>query len=167
MNVSLCRDDATYTAGGFLKASWRVSRVAIEDVQGVEVSVLWHTEGKGDEDLAVHFFRRYDAMELHSIGVGESQPIECRLPASPLSYRGTLIKIQWGVRVRVFVANGPEAVAQHPFYMVARKPKPIVVESAIELPVNRLDQPEPRTIRNRLPSVIRQWRLKRSDWLGS
>ena len=131
------------------------------------MSVLWHTEGKGDEDLAVHFFRRYDVSDLQSIRGGESQPIQCRLPASPLSYRGTLIKIQWGVRVRVFVDDGPEAVAQHPFYVVARQPKSVAVEPEMEVPVNRVDQAQVRSIRNRLPSVIRQWRLKPSDWLGS
>ena len=30
------------------------------DVKAVELSVLWYTEGKGEEDLAVHFFDRFE-----------------------------------------------------------------------------------------------------------
>jgi hypothetical protein len=59
----------------------------------------------------------------------------------------------------VFVENGPEAVAQHPFYMVARKPKAVATEAPIELPINRIDEAGTQSIRNRLPAVIRQWRL--------
>lgn len=161
MNVSLCRDDAAYSAGGFLKASWRVSRVSLDELQGVEVSVLWHTEGKGDEDISVHFFQRYDMTELRSMVIGESQPIQCRLPASPLSYRGTLVKIQWGVRVRVFGEDGSEAVAEHPFHLVARRLEPLPVTETIESSAERIDEPAPVSFRTRLPAVLDRWRTRR------
>ncbi|WP_346772148.1 hypothetical protein [Neorhodopirellula lusitana] len=123
----------------------------------MEVSVLWHTEGKGDEDLGVHFFQRYDASELRNMVIGESQPIQCRLPASPLSYRGTLLKIQWGVRVRVFVADGPEAVAEHPFYVVARKSDPTAVVQATDVVPERIDDPAARSHGLRLPQSLKRW----------
>ena len=156
MNVSLCRDDGSYSAGGFLKASWRVSRVSLDELKGVEISVLWHTEGKGDEDLSVHFFKRYDASELRDMKIGENQPIQCRLPASPLSYSGTLLKIQWGVRVRVFAADGSDAVAEHPFYLVARKPEPTSVTSA-DIPDDCDEVVEPPSFGRRLPGAIKRW----------
>ncbi|MFG0291008.1 MAG: hypothetical protein ACF8CQ_22765 [Rhodopirellula sp. JB044] len=160
MNVTLCRDDATYAAGGVLKASWRVSRVSLDEISSVEVSVLWYTEGKGDEDLSVHYFRRYDAAQLRERGMVDSQPIQCRLPPSPLSYRGHLLCIQWGIRVRVFVEEGREAVAEHPFYMVARKPDPTVISesSSNELPC--LEQIAKTPLHRRLPSVLRRWRSR-------
>ena len=47
MNVSLCREDGMYEAGGSIDVKWRISRVPLDEVQGIEVSVMWHTEGKG------------------------------------------------------------------------------------------------------------------------
>ncbi len=162
MNVSLCRDDATYTAGGFLRASWRVSRVKLEELSSVEVSVLWYTEGKGDEDLSVHYFRRYDSASLRDLGIDVSQPIQCRLPPSPLSYRGHLLKIQWGIRVRVFVEEGREAVAEHPFYLVARKPEAMVLNDHVSVDLARVDTPVKPPLHRRLPAVMRRWRSRQS-----
>ena len=42
VNVTLCNDDGLYRAGGELTAKWLISRVPLDEVQGVEVSVLWH-----------------------------------------------------------------------------------------------------------------------------
>jgi len=56
------------------------------DLKAAEVTVLWFTEGKGDEDFAVHQFER---RELDTIPVQElrqPQRFEARLPASPLSH---------------------------------------------------------------------------------
>lgn len=163
MNVSLCRDDATYTAGGFLHAGWRVSRVGVEELSSVEVSVLWYTEGKGDEDLSVHYFKRYDAAQLRRLDMTQSQSIQCRLPPSPLSYRGHLVSIQWGIRVRVFVGEGREAVAEHPFYMVARKPDPTSPGDPSVTEPARIEELVRPPLHRRLPSVLRRWRAGRGD----
>ena len=50
VNVTLGREDGVYEACGTLTATWRISRIPAEAIQGIEISVLWHTEGKGDED---------------------------------------------------------------------------------------------------------------------
>ncbi|WP_184306973.1 hypothetical protein [Aporhodopirellula rubra] len=163
MNVTLCRDDATYSAGGFLRANWRVSRVSIEELSSVEVSVLWYTEGKGDEDLSVHYFRRYDGAQLRRLGMVDSQPIHCRLPPSPLSYRGHLLSIQWGIRVRVFVEEGREAVAEHPFYMVARKPDPEALANSSRIDLPCIEPSVKTPLHRRLPSVIRRWRDRQGN----
>lgn len=161
--MSLCRDDATYTAGGFLRASWRVSRVRAEELSSVEVSVLWYTEGKGDEDLSVHHFKRYDGAQLRRLDIAQSQPIQCRLPPSPLSYRGHLMNIQWGIRVRVFSEEGREAVAEHPFYLVARKPDPTILDDSKIQELVRIDTPLRMPLHRRLPSVLRRWRAARKS----
>lgn len=121
VNVTLCSDDGLYRAGGELSAKWRISRVPLDEVQCVEVSVLWHTEGKGDEDLQVHHFQRLAESQLRRTGLADEQVIHCVLPATPLSYHGRLISLQWCVRLRLFLANGREIVAEQPFHLVSEK----------------------------------------------
>lgn len=119
MNVSLCREDGVYQAGGELTASWRVRRISVDDISSVEVSVLWHTEGKGDEDLHVHHFHRLSQEQVRSIGEAERQSLRCRLPASPLSYHGHLIHLRWCLRLRLFLTDGREILAEQPFHLVS------------------------------------------------
>lgn len=119
MNVTLCRDDGRYDAGGQLSARWRISRVPLERVQCMEISVLWHTEGKGDEDLQVHHFQRLEGDRLRRVGLGTDQSLRCRLPGTPLSYCGRLIRIRWCIRLRLFMSDGREIVAEQPFHLVA------------------------------------------------
>ncbi|MEM9587409.1 MAG: hypothetical protein AAGA03_09010 [Planctomycetota bacterium] len=119
MNVSLCRDDGRYPAGGQLTATWRIRRVSIDQLQGVEISVLWHTEGKGDEDLHVHHFHSLSGTQLRRLGLADQQRIDCSLPATPLSYHGRLVSIRWCIRLRLFLADGREIVTEQPFYLVA------------------------------------------------
>jgi hypothetical protein len=38
-----------------------------------------------------------------------------RLPASPLSYEGVVVKIRWCVRIRLFFATGRDFVSEHVF----------------------------------------------------
>lgn len=119
VNVTLCNDDGLYRAGGRLSAKWRISRVPLDEVQGVEVSVLWHTEGKGDEDFHVHHFQRFAEHQFRRAGLADEQVLQCVLPATPLSYHGRLIRLQWCVRLRLFLADGREIVAEQPFHLVS------------------------------------------------
>ncbi|MCC9657637.1 hypothetical protein LOC70_17680 [Rhodopirellula sp. JC737] len=162
MNVAVCRDDGFYAAGSSLKAGWRISRIDWEELQSVELSVLWHTEGKGDEDLGVHYFQRYDRSDLQQIELTERQEINCTLPASPLSYQGHLLQIQWKIRVRVFLADGREIVAEQPFYLVAHQPetKSESTTDVVEL-TQRPDRPAKQSFAAKLPSVISRFRGRR------
>src|SRR5690606_40819304 len=56
----------------------------------VEISVLWFTEGKGDEDLAVHYFERLTADDVPELNLKELRRFQTILPQSPLSYEGVL-----------------------------------------------------------------------------
>ncbi|MFO0899283.1 MAG: hypothetical protein U0836_17810 [Pirellulales bacterium] len=82
-----------------------------------EVSVLWYTEGKGDEDMGVHYFERIDREESDLERDDEPQPFMALLPASPLSYRGAILSIRWCVRVRVFLERDREVVGELPFML--------------------------------------------------
>lgn len=119
MNVTLCREDGIYQAGGELTAKWRIRRIPIDEVQGVEVSVLWHTEGKGDEDLHVHHFHRLVENQIRRTGLADEQSVHCQLPMTPLSYHGRLISVRWCFRLRLFVSDGREIVAEQPFHLVS------------------------------------------------
>ena len=125
MNVTLCREDGVYEAGRELAARWRIRRVSIDDIQSVEVSVMWHTEGKGDEDLHVHHFHRIGESQIRRIGLADQQSLNCKLPASPLSYHGHLIHLRWCLRLRLFLTDGREILAEQPFHLVAQGTYPI------------------------------------------
>lgn len=125
MNVTLCREDGVYEAGGELTAKWTIRRVPLDQLQGIEISVLWHTEGKGDEDLHVHHFRRLVESQIRRIELEDEQLLCSVLPASPLSYHGHLISVRWCIRLRLFLSDGREIVAEQPFHLVAPGSYPI------------------------------------------
>jgi hypothetical protein len=79
----------------------------------VELAVLWETEGKGGTDLGVVYYRVL-ADGDYEAATG-THPFEVTLPALPLSYRGSLIKIGWRVRVRRLDALANDAVYDEPF----------------------------------------------------
>lgn len=101
--------------GETLAGSYRLHGLSPHDVKAVEVSVLWHTDGKGDEDLAVHHFERVAADEDHSFDVRRPRRFKTVLPSSPLSYHGAIIRIQWCVRVRVYLTSGKEVLGERAF----------------------------------------------------
>ena len=80
-------------------------------------------DGKGDEDMSVHFFQRIESSDLD--GGDFLQPWRFRtvLPNSPLSYSGLILKISWCVRVRVFLERGKELSLEVPFQL-GRVPQP-------------------------------------------
>lgn len=82
--------------------------------RAVEHSVLWYTEGKGEEDMGVHFFERIvDPDRLPPKAAGSR--FDVVLPASPLSYEGVIVKVRWCVRVRYFFTSGRDFVSEHEF----------------------------------------------------
>ena len=119
VNLALCQEDGVYEAGGTLTARWRISRVPLDEVHGLEVSVMWHSEGKGDEDLHVHHFHRVVENQLRRVGLADEQSTRCELPVTPLSYHGKLISLRWCVRLRLFLDGGREIVAEQPFPLVS------------------------------------------------
>jgi hypothetical protein len=114
IEILLDRDELVFQPGEDLAGQFLVVPAEGMVPKAIELSVVWHTEGKGDEDLGVHYFERYDAQEQtdHLL-----RPIrfQTRLPASPLSYEGNILKIKWLVRVRVYPKRGEQLLADEPF----------------------------------------------------
>ena len=104
-----------YRPGETLAGDYRVESVPVDEIRAIEVSVLWYTEGKGDEDLAVHEFWRIASDADEPIDLSRPGRFRTVLPQSPLSYRGVLVKIRWCVRVRVFLAKGREVMGELAF----------------------------------------------------
>lgn len=109
-----------YRPGQVLSGTYHWTDPSLEEahaneVTALEISVLWFTEGKGDEELAVHFFERRTLQEAaahQGLHTGHFQTV---LPATPLSYEGVIVKIRWCARVRLYLARGREVMAEAPF----------------------------------------------------
>jgi hypothetical protein len=84
--------------------------------------VLWYTEGKGDEDLAVHFFERRTPADTDDGDLRPLHRFHTILPNSPLSYAGSMIKIRWCARVRLFLKRGKELFFEQPFVLGPHAP---------------------------------------------
>jgi hypothetical protein len=107
-----------YQPGEPLSGEFVIETLNPDDIKAVELSVVWFTEGKGEEDMGLHYFKRHSR---------EEQPFDPRetvrfaaeekLPASPLSYDGLILKIRWCVRVRVFLPRGETLVHDEPFQL--------------------------------------------------
>ncbi len=104
-----------YAAGDTLAVEYFLGDGYDGDLQALEISVLWFTEGKGDEDLAVHYFERIEANDPASAAFQQPRRFCTVLPNSPLSYDGVIVKIHWCVRARVFLSRGKEFVEERSF----------------------------------------------------
>lgn len=115
--IRLIGDTPAYLPGESLSGEFFVQIDQPHDIRAVEVSVLWFTEGKGDEDLAVHYFERISNDNGQFVDMRQSQQFATQLPASPLSYDGVLVKIFWCVRIRVFLSRGRDFATQQVFQL--------------------------------------------------
>lgn len=115
ITVQFDRPDRGYEPGAVLAVRYEADGLGTADPpRAVEHSVLWYTEGKGEEDLGVHFFERIvDPSRLPPAAPGAA--FQIGLPASPLSYEGVIVKVRWCVRVRYFFAGGRDYVSEHEF----------------------------------------------------
>jgi hypothetical protein len=86
-------------------------------VRAAELSVLWYTAGKGEEDLAVHWFQRFVDEPARPLDLRVPRRFATQMPASPLSYDGRIVKICWCARLRLFLADGHESVTETPFVL--------------------------------------------------
>jgi hypothetical protein len=114
--VQLDDDHRVYQPGDVLSGSFRLAGVGGRAVEAVEVSVLWYTEGKGDEDMAVHHLETLPSQE----GGIDPEPVRrfsVQLPRSPLSYDGLIVKVHWCVRVRASIAGWRDRVAEVSFQL--------------------------------------------------
>lgn len=117
LSIQLFDHLPAYQPGARLRCDYQIDAVDAEEVQAVEASVLWHTDGKGDEDMGVHYFERRQASDDGVEDLRQLRRFETTLPNSPLSYDGSIVKIQWCVRLRAFLKKGKEVMLDHPFLL--------------------------------------------------
>lgn len=114
--IELDRPDRRYHPGEILTGTYEIRERTPSNITAVELSVLWYTVGKGDEDMAVHEFQRRAVEDGDWI---DTRPVAFKtvLPMSPLSYDGLIMKICWCVRVRVFRHRAKELFAEKSFLL--------------------------------------------------
>lgn len=137
ISVTFNHENIQYSGGDQLQAHYIVEGIESQGISAVERSVVWYTEGKGEEDLGVIFFeriqleRRKDGIQISSLSTDHlTGALATDLPQSPLSYEGIIVKIRWCVRVRVFFRSGRDFVSEHIFFLgsvpVVRLPAKVV-----------------------------------------
>jgi hypothetical protein len=115
--IRLDGDGPVYRPGETLSGQYWIKSLDPSQVTAIEASVLWHTEGKGDEDMAVHEFWRREIDPGLAIDLGVPERFSTTLPSSPLSYEGRIVKVRWCVRVRAFLHRGRDVVGQRQFQL--------------------------------------------------
>lgn len=109
--------ERVHLPGETLSGDYWIESLPPDQLKGIEVCVLWSTEGKGDEDLDIHEFWRRDVDDDHAIDPSRPDRFETVLPNSPLSYEGFIVKIRWYVRVRAFLHRGKDLIGQRMFQL--------------------------------------------------
>lgn len=106
-----------YLPGEKIEIEYYLTNVPAPRLNAFEISIIWATQGKGTEDLGVHFFRRNSGNTLLNVDWSRPQAFSVELPIAPLSYQGRLIKIQWSVRARAYLDDGSERFTEQPFHL--------------------------------------------------
>lgn len=126
---------AQYQPGDRLAGRYLVEGTELRPARAVEVSVLWYTAGKGEEDMAVHHFERLVDEPDRPLDLRVPRRFATVLPMSPLSYDGIIVKVCWCVRVRVFLTQGQETVNETAFRLGEVPPAVIQPSNGDALPI--------------------------------
>lgn len=130
LSICLAGSKRAYLAGDELVCEYQIDAVDPTDIQAVEASVIWYTEGKGEEDMGVHYFERRLPSDAEDGDLRPMRRLRTRLPNSPLSYTGAILTIRWCVRLRLFLRRGREFSMEYPFTLgsvPSAVVKPVVV----------------------------------------
>ena len=115
IRLTLDSPTAHYQPGGRVTGRFMVDAMQPWAVRAAELSVLWYTAGTGEEDMAVHHFERLVDDPARPLDLRVPHRFTTVLPASPLSYDGQIVKVCWCVRLRLFLPQGQETVAETAF----------------------------------------------------
>ncbi len=94
--LELTLDAAEVVAGGMLTGRVELAAGGDGASLDLELSLLWHTEGKGRRDEGRHTVALPIGPDVH----GSVVPFSVTLPTRPWSYDGRLLKIRWEVWVQ-------------------------------------------------------------------
>lgn len=117
LRILLDDPTARYRPGDRLAGRFLCEGVHVRSIRAAELSVLWYTTGKGEEDFAVHHFERFVEEPLKPLDLRVPRRFTTLLPPSPLSYEGQIVKLCWCVRVRLFLPHAPDLVEEVPFQL--------------------------------------------------
>lgn len=117
IQLTLDSPAAHYQPGERLAGRFAVVPTQPGTARAAELSVLWYTAGKGDEDLFVHHFERFVDEPSRPLDLRVPRRFATELPASPLSYNGEIVKVCWCVRLRLFLPHGQESVIEASFQL--------------------------------------------------
>ena len=117
--VEIVFDNAqrSWRPGERLSGRYRLVADVAPELERQELSIVWYTSGKGDEDLEVHQYEECRADSPTWTNPQNWKTFSCVLPLTPLSYDGVLVKIHWCVRVRYFPVRGEQLVGEAPFQL--------------------------------------------------
>jgi hypothetical protein len=130
LSICLVGSKRSFSAGDELVCEYQIDAIDPADIQAVEASVVWYTEGKGEEDMGVHFFERRLPTDADDGDLRPMRRLRTRLPNSPLTYPGAILSIRWCVRLRLFAKRGREFVTEQSFTLGSVPvvlPQPVVV----------------------------------------
>lgn len=134
ISIQFFGDKPYYLPGDLLRCDYQIDTAEPQEIAAVEASVLWYTQGKGDEDMSVHFFERRVATDAEGGNLCQLRSFRTRLPNSPLSYLGEIVEIHWCVRVRAFLRKGREQSLDQPFWLgppqANKVPRPYMIQAA-------------------------------------
>ncbi len=109
------RGNRLYYPGETLAGSYYLEEIRTDLLKSIEISILWYTEGKGNEDIGIHAFWRRSNTENDWIDPCHPGRFSTVLPNSPLSYDGIFVKINWCVRIRAFLLDKRQFLEDFPF----------------------------------------------------
>jgi hypothetical protein len=110
-------ESTVFQPGDTISGQYWIESLDAGQLKAAELSILWRTDGKGDEDMAVHEFGRCDGEDQRPLDPVEPRTFCTTLPNSPLSYEGRIVKLRWCVRVRAFLARGKELLGERTFQL--------------------------------------------------
>jgi hypothetical protein len=115
-SLSIVLDRLAFEPGDTLRGSYRLETAELGRLEEVEVTIGWHTEGRGLAARAVEH-RQVQRAGEDAMDADESGKFSAVLPASPLSYEGVLFKVRWTVRVRVTLSGWEDLSSEESFQL--------------------------------------------------
>ncbi|MFT5301609.1 MAG: hypothetical protein ACI87E_003044 [Mariniblastus sp.] len=91
--ITFDQHPAEYVPGNTISGWVNIDRIRTNDTE-FEVRLIWHTEGKGDQDLEIVA----SLPKANMIGTERFQ-FEFTAPSRPFSFSGKLISLNWAVEV--------------------------------------------------------------------
>lgn len=117
ISIQIQGDQEFLSPGDIMTCDYQIDAIPKKDLQAIEVSVMWYTEGKSNEDMGVHFFERRVPADAEDQDLRSWRRFETPMPNSPLSYDGELMRVRWCVRVRAFLKQGRQHSSELPFQL--------------------------------------------------